>query len=137
MRCRDHWKTEPLKPLLFALVILTSYGEGNVVDRRPRVLNEDLSVEQRKDCCVSGIAIGDPEKGGVIEAFHDFETDHILIEGLAPIKIVDSQDTSPRALTADIVVASLANSLAPLAGVCITNRGSLAEGRVQPLVMQQ
>ena len=49
-----------------------------------------FAVEERQHGRVPSVAVRDPEKGSVLEAPHELKSDHVLIESLTLVEIVDT-----------------------------------------------
>ena len=88
---RRHGEPKHLQPPLLGLVVRKRDGEREMVDRAVRLLDGRIAVEERKHGRVPSVAIRDSEKGSVLEAPHELEADHVRIESLTLIEIVDTQ----------------------------------------------
>jgi hypothetical protein len=62
-----------------------------MVDRGMCLLDGGLAVEERQYSCAPSVALRDPEKGSMLKAPQEFKTDHVRIESLRLIEIVDAQ----------------------------------------------
>src|SRR5262249_28577704 len=70
--------------------------ECNVVDSRSGGIKADVArltgtIEQSQNLSMAAKSFGDLEEGDVLEAAHQLEADHVLIEPLRRVEILDAE----------------------------------------------
>jgi hypothetical protein len=101
------------QPAPLRVIVLASNRKGDVVNRAVFGTNRNRAIEQAEYLSMTAIAFGDLQQHGRLKATKNLEAEHVTIELLHPLQIIDSE----RDLAESLDCGSFTHDRPPLAKI--------------------